>query len=68
MGIWKIWKNRDAIADVIKSGVALLKAADKDGDDDIDTDDLKRWLEDEEVGIAVLKVVISIFKLVSVFR
>lgn len=68
MGIWKIWKNRDRIADAIKSGVELLKAADKDDDDDIDVDDLKRWLEDEEVGIAVLKVVISIIELVKVFR
>lgn len=68
MGLWKIYKNFDIITEAIKNGVALLKAADKDKDDDIDLDDLKRWLDDEVVGVAVLRVVISVIKLVKVFR
>ncbi len=65
---WKLLKHQKLFVDLIDNASALLKAVDKDADGDVDMADIKSWLEDDIVGNLVVKILVSIFKIVEIFR
>lgn len=68
MGFWSLLRHIGSINETIDSGQELLKAADTDKDGKIDMDDLKRWMDDTKVLMALLNVINNVVKLVRLFR
>lgn len=62
MRLMTLWKNRDDLMEVLDAGHTAVKHADIDDDKDVDLDDLKGWILDEDMGPAILAVVRAVFK------
>jgi hypothetical protein len=65
MGFMKLWKHRGDILELIEALVVAKSAADIDEDDDIDVDDMKKWIEDDDFCKAIIKIVRAGLRLIK---